>query len=158
MKMHGKVVQNNNVVYVVIPRSDGDIVFTARPVLSFTRFDELCPVPKPPTITLVSTGQQSPDYEDEQYIERLSKYCSHKTHWLILESLRTTEGLEWETVDYNKPETWEKHLDELLSAGFTPSEINAIHNAATKVNTLDDSQLDEARNRFLASLSPAVAL
>lgn len=152
MRFNGKVVKNDNIAIAAIPRSTGDIVFIAKPVLNYAKFDELCPMPKAPLIT--EPGKTPyPDVTDDKYIASLQSYSAKRTSWLMLESLKDTPGLEWDTVSYTDPSTWEGHVKELEDSGFTPREINEIHGAVIKANNLDDSQLEAARNRFLASQS-----
>ncbi len=153
MKIRGKEIKNNNIHFAVIPRSDGeDVVFMAKPVLSFAVFDALCPQPKPPNITVAATKETRPDVTDKKYLAAMQQYLERRTYWLMITSLRDTEGLEWERVDYNNPDTWSEHIKELEEAGFVPKEINEIHGAVTKANALDDDQITAARMRFLASV------
>ncbi|MDE1971187.1 MAG: hypothetical protein KGI50_06475 [Patescibacteria group bacterium] len=148
--MNGKVVKNENIAIAAIPRSDGDLVFIAKPVLNFARFNTLCPQPEAPVIRY-SDGRREPDYKDKAYVQAIADYAEKRTGWLMLESLKDTPGLEWDTVDLEDPNTWKNHVKELEDSGFTPREINEIHGAVMRANNLDDSQLEAARNRFLAS-------
>ena len=50
---------------LVIPRPNGkDIPFKAAAVKSYDKFDEMCPLPSPPTIQMAS-GETVPDFSDE---------------------------------------------------------------------------------------------
>lgn len=151
MRHKGQIIKNDNIRYVVIPRPSGDITFIAKPVVSFDVFDELCPAPKPPTITTQATGLQAPDFTDVDYQLNVIRYNSLRSHWLIITSIKESPDITWDTVDYNKPDTWVSFLKELEDACFTPAEINAITSAVIDVNSLNDAQLEEARNRFLAA-------
>lgn len=150
MKYKGQTVKNDNIRHVVIPRPSGDIIFIAKPVVSFDGFDEFCLEPKPPIITIHATGEKRPDLDDTNFKLQLIKYNAQRTHWLILESLKDTPDIVWETVEYSKPDTWSLFIKEFEDSGFTPAEINAITNAVMTVNSLNETQLEEARKRFLA--------
>lgn len=154
MKFKGQAVSNTNVEYVVIPRTGGDIVFIAKPVLSFDGFSEICPEPKPPIITYAENQNKEPepDYADENYTKKLENYYLSRYYWLQLTSIKDSPDIEWETVDLLKPDTYKNMIPELESAGFLPAEINKIAAAVTAVNALDERQMDEARKNFLASL------
>lgn len=149
MKINGKKIEGPNEEIVVIPRNSGDIVFKARAVLSFDEFDKLCPLPVPPK-TLMKGGGFSENVESPEYKKNLDDWTSRRTHWMILESLKATENLEWETVDASKTDTWENYQTELLSSGFSPMEQARIVQAVTSACGLNQDKIDEATKRFLA--------
>jgi hypothetical protein len=68
----------------------------------------------------------------------------------MLKSLESTEDLEWETVDINKPETYGNWQIELEDAGFSEIERMRVMQLCTQVNALDDNMLDQAKETFLA--------
>lgn len=150
MKIHGKKIEGPNEEIIPIPRSSGDIIFKASAVLDYEPFEKLCPVPKAPEV-LKPGGAKYYDVEDKKYLEEINKWSRLKTSWMILQSLKATDGLEWESVDMSKPETWDNLESELESSGFTPIEISKIINGVISANGLDDQKMEEARKRFLAS-------
>ena len=154
VKFKGQTVSNTNIEYVVIPRPSGNIVFIAKPVLSLDSFNEICKEPQPPTIEFPTDSGRAPekDFSDEKYLVRLSEFFATRFHWMQLMSLKDSPDIEWETVDYLKPETYKNMFTELEAAGFLPAEVNKITEAVATVNALDERQLDEARKSFLASL------
>ena len=150
MRMHGQEIKGPNVETVVIPRHYGDVVFQARAVLSYKGFDEICPRPKPPMI--VKPGKQPEmDPTDKDYLEALSQFSEQRFAWLILDSLSATEGLTWDTVNMADPKTWLNYRTELEASGFADPEIARIIGAVMAANGLDESKVEEARQRFLAS-------
>jgi len=152
MKMSGRKIQGPNEEILVLPRPDGDLVFKAKAVLDFTVFDGLVPQPKPPKVRRRGMSEPSDDPTDKNFQLEVQNWSSKRMDFMILESLRTgTPELEWETVDFNNPDTWKNYERELKEAGFTPSEINLLNATCISANSLSQSKLDEARERFLAS-------
>jgi hypothetical protein len=148
MIINGKKIKGPNVEVIVIPREPEDIVFKAQAVLDFDNFGKLCPTPKPPRILKRGVGLIE-NVEDHNYKIALEQHASRRLEWLIIESLKATENLQWERVDYSKPETWELYKDELKESGFGEYEINRIIRGVMIANSLDESKLEEARKRFL---------
>jgi len=152
MKMSGRKIQGPNEEILVLPRPDGDLVFKAKAVLDYTVFDSLVPQPKPPKMRKRGVSELVEDNKDKNYLEELQNWSTKRMDFMILESLRTgTPELEWETVDSNNPDTWKNYEKELREAGFTPVEINLLNATCITANSLSQSKLDEARDRFLAS-------
>ena len=152
MKFFGKKVEKVNEEVIVIPRGDGeDLVFKARAVIDFEPFEQICPSPKPPTVIRPGEKTFSPDFSDPAYIAAVTQNQGRRMAWLVIESLKATEGLEWETVDYAKPETWEGYSKELKESNITDIEINKILSGVMSANCLNEDRVQEARMRFLAS-------
>jgi hypothetical protein len=107
MKIAGKKIEGRNVEIVVIPRPLGeDIAFRCEAVLSMERFDRLCPQPLPP-MRIVKGGQKVVNVEDQGYRAQVAQHQARRLSYLILESLKATPDLEWETVKDDEPSTWE---------------------------------------------------
>jgi len=148
MKIKGKRLESTNEITIVLPRFNGeDIVFKARVVLDYPNLDKLIKKPEAPSI--LKKGKQEKDYTDKGYRDRIQKNYEHRLNYMVLLSLAATEGLEWETVDLEKPETWENWETELKESGIPNSEVMYIFNKVQEVNSLDQEKLDEARERFL---------
>ena len=124
MKLHGSIIDKPDNEIVVIPRKKKDLIFEASAVLDFTDFDKLCPIPKPPTI-LKPGGIKVKNVEDPEYNKKLNEWAEKKDAWIYITSLRTTSGLEWETVKYDDPETWSNYSDEMDKI-FTNNEKDII--------------------------------
>ena len=117
-------------------------------------FYEIATEPKPPLIEYPPSTGKPPenDYNDEKYLQRVRDFNTSRYYWMLLTSLKDSPDIEWETIDMTKPDTYKNFETELVSAQFLPAEINAIRSAVSKVNALDEQQLEAARKSFLASL------
>ena len=149
MKINGRKL-DPIVEVLVIPRQDGDIVFKAQPVTDYTDFNALCPEPKPPMIKHRDNVDR-PDFDDPVYKAALDDFATKRTNWLILQSLRATDGLEWETVNYNDPSTWDGYKTELEKSGLNTADTSRIMTLVISANGLDQKKIDEATKAFLAS-------
>ena len=69
---------------------------------------------------------------------------------MILKSLEATEGLEWETVKMDDPETWLNYEKELKDSGLSPIEVGRIVGICMSANGLDERKMEAARDAFLA--------
>jgi hypothetical protein len=148
MKLNGVRLECPNIAVLVLPRPDGDIVFKAQAVLDFDEFEKICPPPTPPV--RVVKGRREVMASDPEYIKQLNAHNEKRMAWIILKSLEATEGLEWETVNMNDPETYTNYVQELKDAKFSVVEINKIVMLALQANALDEAKLEAARQAFLA--------
>lgn len=148
MKLYGEKFDGPNVAVLVLPRNGKDIVFKARAVLDYTRFDALCPKPMPKMVTLPGGGTKFL-WDEKSYSVALDHWGKSRTAFTVVESLRATEGLEWEKVDYDNPTTWMDYQKELSEAFFADREIVRILQIVWEANGIDDEKLEEARQRFL---------
>jgi hypothetical protein len=139
-----------NVETVIIPRSSGnDLVFRCQAVINEQDFIKNFPPPEAPTIKYPN-GETRKDISDEAYIRLRDAYAESKFNWMVLESLKATPDLEWETVDSSNPTTWGNYKKELQEFNITEREVMLIITGVLSVNSLDETKLEEARNRFLA--------
>lgn len=152
MRLGGRELKECNIQTIVIPRGDGPpIVFKAHAILEPKRFNELCPRPKAP-IRVKAGGERIPNLKDPRYQLSLDAWALRKTAWLIVETLRLgNPDLEWDTVDYDNPNTWEKYVNDLQNAGFSDAEISMIIDGCLQANALDNEKIEAARASFLAS-------
>ena len=152
MKIKGKKIEGANVEVVVIPRGNGveDIVFKCQAILDMKDFDALCPMPEAPGIILAG-GRRAKDTENLVFKEELEQYGKKRVSWMLINSLRATEGLEWETVVYNNSDTWNNYERELRDSGFTEGEIARIITGVMTANGLNEDRIQEARERFFTS-------
>lgn len=149
MKYKGKKLEGRNTDILVLVRGEEHIVFKAEAIQNYQQFNEMCPLPEPP-VKLLPGGIREPDLNNPKYKKRMEEYATQKTNYTVLKSLEPTQELEWEKVVLNKPESWGNWQDELQEAGFTEIEVMRILGLCTRVNCLDDSLLDEAKESFLA--------
>jgi hypothetical protein len=150
MRIKGKLIGAPKPRLCVIERGDEQFVFTINAVLDYSAFDKLCPTPKPPKV-MKPGGSVSEDPMNGSYLKKLQDYSEQKTHWLIINALKETEGLIWDKVDEDDPDTWKFYLDELKEGGLTEGEVAHLINQAYLCNSLDESKMDEARERFIRS-------
>jgi len=152
MKFNGKKPNKGNTVHCVIPRENGEsIVFIANGIFDYSEFEKLFPEPKPAVV--VDKGVQSFNYQHPKYREQLGKWVKYKSHWIALESLKQTPGIEWETVKMEDPETWgnyEKELKEIL----LPNEVTEVSNAVMDACALTNQKVEEATQAFLLGVGP----
>lgn len=156
MKMNGKKLQGLNIEVLVIPRQSGDIVFKAQCVRDDESLSKLNPAPSPP-VRLLPGGVKQENVEDPKFKERLNAWAERKFYWMVVNSLKVTEGLEWETVEFDNPETWGNYRTELEEAGFADGEIARIELLVSNACGLNQTKIDEATERFLAGQQVAAA-
>ena len=149
MKIGGQPISRPIDEIIVLPRGDQNIIFKAQAVINYEEFEKLCPEPQPPTRNYPG-GRQEIANDDPNFLKNRDDWANKRSSWLIIESLKVTPGLEWETVDYSKPETWENYRKE-LEGTFTTGEINAIIGGVFKANSLDEDRFEQARKQFLAT-------
>jgi hypothetical protein len=146
MLLNGQKINALNIVPVVIPRTQGDIVFKCGPV-----DDSKFPIVKPtPPKRTYADGKIVFDYKDPKYVQQVYDWCSRKTEWEFLESISYTTGLTFETVN-SDPATWKNVIQELLESGFTSYEVNRIEEGVREALGLNEQKVEEAFKRFLAS-------
>ena len=151
MKLNGKKLSESNKETIVFPRPDGDLVFVLAAVLCTDEFEKLCPEVLPPMIRRPSQDVATPDLSDKDYQNALMERAKQQSRWMFLKSISATPGLEWEEVDINKPNTWDKIDEEFLKSGIVNSERVQLYNAMMRANSLDAAYLKAARERFFAS-------
>lgn len=153
MKIHGKKLERPPFEVVVIPRREGDIVIKAKPVLNYEDFEKLCPAPVPPIVTRPGgdEGVKSVNTQDARYLASVSKWAHQRIDWMIMTSLSATEGLEFENVRIDDPESWGKIHDELTSSGFSSIEVSKIIDTVMVACGLNQDKIDQATSNFLVS-------
>ena len=136
MRIKGKLIGAPKPRLCIIEREGEQFVFTINAVLDYSKFDELCPTPKPPKV-MTPGGGVSEDTTSGVYLQQLQDYSENKTHWLLINALRETDGLEWEKVDEEDPSTWKEYLVELKESGLTEGEVAYLINQVYQTNSLD---------------------
>ena len=145
MKIGGRKVTRSEEV-LVLPRLGGDIIIKAHSVSINAEFDKIVPEPTAPGIRTKSGFE--PDYKDTTYRKQVSLREERRFAYMILRSIEPSD-IEWVTVDLDKPDTWSNWIDELQENGLSEVETSRIVQVAMAANTLDESKLREARERFL---------
>ena len=151
MKLNGQKLEGPNVVDIVIPRGNGSaIAFKAQAVLETTSFTATCPEPVPPLKRAAGSDRDTPWLDNQDYLLKKRKHALYWFAWMVIESLKATEGLVWDTVKESEPETWLGYEAELKAAGFSVAEISLIVGKVMEANCLSESRLKEAHDSFLA--------
>lgn len=149
MKLNGQSFNGPNVALVVILRNGEPIAFKAQAVLDYTKFDALCPRPKAKQI-VKRGGETEVLTNDPNFLKALEHYGKTKTAYVIVQSLKATESLEFEQVKDDDPTSWLLWREEFENAHFSEYEIGKILSAVWEANGMDEEKLEEARKRFLA--------
>lgn len=147
MKING-ITPTFKPIPLVIPRGDQRFIFQMAPVLSMEAFEAKFPPPAPPMVQTPGNPAR-PDPADEEYLAELSAYRMKCYHWRILTSLQATEGLVFETVDMDKPDTYANYEKELRDAGFSDFHCMLIQNTVMEACGLDGEKIREATEAFL---------
>ena len=151
MKINGVKVMGAFEEVVVFPRTGTpNLVFKARAVLDYDKFEKLCPEPKAPMILFAGASQPSENVEDVNYVKAFDEWAEMKTSYMVLNSLKATPNLEWETVT-SDPATWKNYQKEMKEAGLSPAEQGRVILCVSVANGLDQSKIDEATESFLVA-------
>lgn len=157
MRLKGKTFTGPNTKIVAFPRPNEDAVFILQAVLNYDEFDKIVPRPVPPVIAPAGENKELPinDLKDPKFREQMKVYAEYRIAWYMLQSLKATPGLEWDTVKSDDPETWPNWRKELKDAFFSDNEIAILEQTSVEVNSLDEELLEKARNRFTAGTTQA---
>lgn len=115
-------------------------------------FDRIYPEPVPPTKTTPRGEIQN--FKDAGYLMEVERRNKAYQNWIFIESIKDTEGLEWEDVNTNDPNTWDKAEAELKTV-LRDFEYVQLMTTILKVHGLDNNKLDEAKKSFLAGKGKA---
>lgn len=148
MKIDGQTFDAPSESLVVLIKNGKDIPFKARAVLDFKRFELLCPVPKPKRITKPG-GKTEEMFNDPQFLTAFDYWGKLKTAYVIVEALKATPGLEFETIKDDDSASWLNWRAEFEKSFFTEPEIRKIVGCVWEANGIDEEKLEEARKRFL---------
>lgn len=131
---------------LVLPRTDGDLIFRAHSVLSMDEFNALCPKPVPP-VKLTKNGKEL-HTDAPSYLQEVETWASRRHAFICIKSLEPSD-IEWDTVKAEKPATWENWMKDLESAGLCSIEIQRVQQVIIDANALNEAKLKEARESFL---------
>lgn len=151
MKYQGRTLKPNEQV-LVLPRADGDIVFTIRALTSTKEFEDKVKEPVAPK-GRDKTGEVVEDFEDTTYKAEVKTRGDLRWDYMMVQALRHTDGLEWEKVKLDDPYTYSKWEEEFQEAGFTEWEIGRIKATVMEVNGLNEAKIAAATASFLAKLA-----
>lgn len=148
MKIAGKTPSINHDI-VVIPRGDEKFVFKLRAISGYDAFNEAVKTPEPP-VKIMKGGNEGKDFDNPGYLKKLWDHHLLQYDWMCIETLKTTEDLEWETVKYDDPETWSNWRQEMLDSNFSQAEIDYLEKKISEVNNLTPEMMDKAKEDFLS--------
>lgn len=151
MKFKGQKALGPQPEYIVIPRGEDNIVFIAKPILDYSGFEAICPRPVPPGI-LYPDGRKGQDVDSPEFRKELGDYIQMRTDWYVVNALRDTPDMEWETVNYSEPDSWKNWRQE-LGEFLTEREINQVLDGIATANGLDQAKIEAAKERFLAGMA-----
>ncbi len=136
---------------LVLPRGGERIVFKAAAIASYDEFYDRCPYPKPPT-KLVK-GQAVED-RNADFAMAEKNWYDKKVGFLVFKTLEPSR-IEWDTLKTDDSQTWPRWHEDLASGGLLPREIDWIWQLVQRVNALDESMLQQARDAFLLGQAQA---
>lgn len=150
MRIGGKEIPKGNEVIVPIIRGADTVILIAKSIPINKEFDAIVPEPKPPQV-LKPGGLRINNVDDPKYKKLMDERNNLRFPFLIIRSLTSPEGIEWDTVKLDDPSTWNNWKDELESNGFTDAEIGRIIKSVCEANGLDDELIKQKRDDFLLS-------
>ena len=153
LRIGAQVLDGPSEEILVLPRSNGELVITARAVQSMEDFDRFVPEPKAKMGWAKGKGT-IPLTKDPQFKQQMESYGNKRFAFMALKSLEPSD-IEWQTVDLHKPDTWDNWMDELKENGLSEFEVNRIIQLIMQANALDEAKLKEARETFLRGLEAA---
>lgn len=145
MKIAGQEPSGPAEEVLVLPRANGDIVFTAQAVMDMTEFHALCPAPKAPG-RMVAGGKWEANTDSPSYRAQVEKLAEMRMAYIVINSL---QDVEWDTVEHDKPNTWLNWQTDLQNNHFNENEIQRILILCMQANCLDEVKLKAARDAFL---------
>lgn len=151
MKLRGKVIDVPKPLVFAIPRTNevgepDDLIFTVKAVTDYTRFDQLCPRPKPRTE--MKPGHEPVQLTEEPgFLKKMDDWADLRYAYLILTALSATEGLEWNTVNLDHPSTW-LNWEEEMKTCLTDREVAIVLTKIGEVNAPTLERQREALDRF----------
>ncbi len=149
MKINGQTLDEPSKEVLVIPKGSMKAIFEISMVTDYTEFDALCPEPKIPTMIKPGSAEPIEMPEEPKYQEERRKWSELKYNYMILKSLETSPGLEWDEADIAKPATYELWRKELEESHFSDAEILKIIQTVVNVNGLNTERIEEATASFL---------
>lgn len=150
MKIKNQSVEPPKPVPIPLPRATNVVELLAGPIMSFDEFETLCPEPTPPVEMDMKTNQKRRVLDHEGYQAKMNVWIEQKTAYMIIKSLLATDGLEWELVKLEEPDTWLRYREE-LEQSFTAQEVDIIIQHVYEANMPTERSQKEALERFTLS-------
>lgn len=154
MQYAGKKLRRHEKDVIVIPRGEENIIIHVQCVADYSPFEAMCPEPQPPMRT--KPGEDPfPLYDAPEYKQKMNEWSERRSAWMILQSLRATEDIQWEKVKSDDPSTWELYKEELQEC-FSEVEMMLILNKIIDVCGLNTQKIEAATADFVHTASQTV--
>lgn len=150
MKINGLKIEGPNEEIVVIPRESGDLIFKCKAILDFKEFDKLCPEPTAPEVVRRDQTRFR-DEKSPEYIKEHTEWAEKRTAYMFVTSLMATDGLEFEKVNIDDPDTWALYNEEMKESGLSEYDMSRLLMGVTTACGFNQEKIDEATKRFLAT-------
>lgn len=150
MKYRGEDIKKPEEEVLVIPVGDDKIILKFATVVDFSEFDKLVAEPNPVKRVHAKTCVTVEVPDHPEYLAALNDYSTKRLNWMILESLKATPDLEFETVDSQDPDTWGNWQEEFKAAGFSQVVMAKVLDKVITVCGLNSEMIDKATSDFLA--------
>lgn len=149
MKFNGKNIPAPPTVPASIYRGTEELVFQFGAIMDDAEFDKLVPVPEPPKIILTGGGSKL-DYQDKTFLKAKERRTKLRGLWSFWKSISATEGLEFEGVDPQDPDTWE-NMEKELAEAFTQPEQQKLYEAFFQAQLPSKLSEEAAMGNFTVS-------
>lgn len=150
MKFKGNKLSGPKPKPVIFPREGGNVEILVYPVFSIDkRFEEFYPEPTPPVTKTPGSAAKEYGYDDPNYLKSLQLRDKRKTLWVIYESIRQDENIEFE--DIHDPEKNVEELDKVedqLHNFLVSGEFLALSEKVVEVNMPSQQTLKETIDFF----------
>lgn len=150
MKINGVPIGLPEPITVRIVRGKKVIELVCKAILDYEPFNALVPEPKPPRVRPVN-GTPYLDVNDKEYLAACERRMKLKEAWIYIQSLSATEGLVWDTVMPEVPDTWLNFQKE-FNAIFTEQEQHRISLGVFEAQAPSERTMDKAYDAFFQLL------
>jgi hypothetical protein len=147
MKINNLSIPTDYINTLVIPKAGNEYVFKAKPVVDYSVFEETCPKPERRMGTFPG-GVKKP-VETKDFVAEEQAWFLKRYHWMMIESLSATEGLEWDSVNPDDPESWALWEKDLQASGFSGLEISLILDLVHDACGINSEKIEKATKSFL---------
>lgn len=139
----------------IFAREDGQfIVFRMTGVMNMEFFDKTVIAPVPPVIKRPGKPNTI-DATNPSFLAASKDYGQLRQDYLMVATIGSSPGVEWDKVVMTDPTTWCNWRQELVDLGLMHFEIEQLTVSVMKANGLA-GEMQEARDAFLASMAAQV--
>jgi hypothetical protein len=150
MRIKGLDKSKPNIEVVIFPRHDiDDIVIKCKAVISYDRFSKLVAEPILGTALFPDGTRKPTDETRKKFSEDSISYFEMRHGFMLYETLKDNENIEWESVSKDDPISWKNCAKEIDSLPITDAESNRLVAAINRANGMSDALIEEAEQSFL---------